>query len=388
MTDTPPPIYLDYAATSPVLPAVLDAMLPYFTEHFGNPGSVHRWGQAADKGLRAARRTLATVLNCQPSEIIFTSGGSESDNLALRGVMFAARAAGKGQHLITTAIEHSAVLTTARQLHEQHGFALTILPVDQYGRVSAGQVAAALRPDTALVSVIWGNNEIGTLNPIAEIAAICRAHGVLFHTDAVQAAAYLPTDVPALGVDLLSIGGHKAYGPKGIGALYARFGVPLTTQITGGSQEEGRRAGTSLVPLAVGLATAFELAQAERAQRTAHVSALRDALIAGVLAALPGQAQLTGHPTDRLPNHASFALQHTDGNDLLMQLDLAGIAASSGSACKTGNPEPSDTLIALGLDPTWTLGSLRLTVGLPTTPAEIERALAVLPGAVARARRA
>ncbi len=370
-------IYLDHAATTPVDDRVLAAMLPYFTEQFGNPNSIHAWGRRAEKAQENARHTLAEVLNCHPREIIFTSGGSEADNLAIRGAALAERARRGANHLITAPTEHEAVLNTMHQLRDHFGFALTELPVDEFGRVAPADLERALRPDTALVSLMYANNEIGTIHPIAELAAVCRARGVRLHTDAVQAASQLPLDVQHLGVDYLALGAHKLYGPKGVGALYVRAGAPLLPTQTGGAQEDGRRAGTQNVPLIVGLAEAVRLTAAERATHNAHFAALRDTLIHGVLQAVP-HARLTGHPSQRLPNHASFVFHGVDGNDLLMHLDVRGVAASSGSACKTGNPKPSGVLLALGLPPVWALGSLRLTVGRTTTPAHIQHTLAVL----------
>lgn len=370
-------IYLDHAATTPVDDRVLAAMLPYFSEHFGNPNSIHAWGRRAEKAQEQARRTLAECLNCQPREIIFTSGGSEADNLAIRGAAFAERARRGANHLITAPTEHEAVLNTMRQLRDHFGFTLTELPVDEFGRVSPADLARAIRPETALVSLMYANNEVGSINPIADLAAVCRERGVRLHTDAVQAASQLPLDAQHLGVDYLSLGAHKLYGPKGVGALYVRAGAPLLATQTGGAQEDARRAGTQNVPLIVGLAEAVRLTVTERAAHNARFAALRDTLITGVLQAVP-RARLTGHPTDRLPNHASFVFQGVDGNDLLMRLDLHGLAASSGSACKTGNPKPSGVLLALGLPPAWAFGSLRLTVGRATTPGQVQRALTIL----------
>lgn len=380
-------IYLDHAATTPLDPRVLEAMLPYFRVEFGNPHSIHRWGRHAEHALETARATVAAVLNCQPSEIIFTSGGSEADNLALRGAALAERERRGANHLITSPVEHSAVLATMRQLRDHFGFDLTVLPVDRAGRVAPEAVAAALRPDTAVVSVVYACNEIGTIQPMAEIAAVCRARGARCHTDAVQAASQLDLDVQVLGVDSLALGAHKLYGPKGVGVLYARAGQTLLPMQTGGDHEDARRAGTHNVPGVVGLAEALRLTAAERAGHNRRMAALRDRAIAGVLEAIP-QSALTGHPTVRLPNHASFVFAGVDGNELLMHLDLAGIAASSGSACKTGDPEPSEALLALGLTREWALGSLRLTLGRATTEAEIDRLLTVLPGMVAKMRSA
>lgn len=384
MTDNAP-IYLDYAATTPVDERVLDAMLPYFREQFGNPSSIHRYGQAAEAALETARETLARGLNCQPKEVIFTGCGSESDNLALRGAAFSARAQRGASHILISPVEHHAVSHTAEQLARLHGFELELLPVDEYGMVHPEVVAERLRPETAVVSVMYANNEIGTINPIAEIGALCQKAGVAFHSDAVQAAAYLPVNVEELNVDLLALGAHKFYGPKGVGALYIRQGTRLTPMLTGGSQEFAMRAGTHNIPYIAGMAEAFHLAQTERSQRTAHLLPLRDHLIGAILETIPA-SRLTGHPTLRLPNHASFVFEGVDGNALLTLLDVEGFACSSGSACKTGDPEPSGVLLALGLSRGWALGSLRITLGTPTTAAEIDAFLAVLPVAVERVR--
>ena len=381
------PIYLDHAATTPVDPRVLEAMLPYFSTDYGNPSSVHHFGRQAEKGLERARRTVADVLNCAPDEIIFTGCGSESDNLAVRGGALAAREQRGANHIVTTPIEHPAVLATARQLRDHFGFELTELPVDHEGRVNPDDVARALRPDTALVSVMYANNEIGTVEPAAEIAAVCRERGVPFHTDAVQAASQLDVDVQKLGVSTMAIGAHKFYGPKGVGALFVRKGSPLLPTQTGGSHEHGLRAGTQNVPYVVGLAEALKITVAERETPSGNAKfrALRERIIEGVCNTIPDSA-LTGHRTERLPNHASFVFKGIDGNELLMHLDLAGIAASSGSACKTGDPTPSEVLRALGLTPEWALGSLRLTVGRQTTDAHVDRLLEVLPGIVKKMR--
>ncbi len=380
-------IYLDHAATTPVDPRVLEAMLPYFSADYGNPSSVHHFGRQAEKGLEQARRTVADMLNCAPDEIIFTGCGSESDNLAVRGGALAAREQRGARHIITTPIEHPAVIATARQLRDHFGFELTELPVDGEGRVSVDDVARALRPDTALVSVMYANNEIGTVEPVAEIAAICRERGVPFHTDAVQAASQLDVDVQKLGVSTLAIGAHKFYGPKGVGALFVRKGSPLLPTQTGGSHEHSLRAGTQNVSCIVGLAEALKITAAEREGPSGNVKfrALRERIIGGALNAIPDSA-LTGHRSERLPNHASFVFRGIDGNELLMHLDLAGIAASSGSACKTGDPTPSEVLLALGLTPEWALGSLRLTVGRQTTDAHVDRLLEVLPGIIKKIR--
>lgn len=376
---------MDYAATTPVDARVLAAMLPHFSGNFGNPSSIHHFGRQAEKALEQARRDVAAVLNCAPDEVIFTGCGSEADNLALRGAALAQRAACGARHLITTPIEHSAVLSTLRQLRDHFGFDLTVLPVGPDGRVKVADVEQALRPDTAVVSVMYASNEIGTVQPIAEIGALCRARGVVFHSDAVQAASQLDVDVQRLNVDLLALGAHKFYGPKGVGVLYARNGVALLPTQTGGSHERGLRAGTQNIPYIVGLAEALTITAAEREPHNARFRALRDRLIDGVLAAVADSA-LTGHATERLPNHASFVFRGVDGNELLMHLDLAGLAASSGSACKTGDPEPSEVLLALGLNREWALGSLRVTLGRPSTEAEVDRLVAVLPEVIARLR--
>ncbi len=379
-------VYLDYAATTPVDPRVLEAMLPYFTETYGNPSSIHRFGRAAEQAVEDARERVARIMGCAPGEIVFTSCGSESDNLALRGAMLTARRDGRGQHLVTSPVEHSAVTQTARQLADLLAFEVTQVPVDRHGRVDPQEVARACRADTALVSVMYANNEVGTVQPLAAIAAIAHQHGAVMHTDAVQAAGQLPLDVRALNVDLLAISAHKFYGPKGIGALYVRNGISLAPSQSGGGQEGGRRAGTHNVAFIVGLARALEIAYEEAARHNERFRSLRDRLIEGILARVP-DSQLTGHPHERLPNNASFVFQHVDGNALLMHLDLRGIAASSGSACKVGSPEPSAVLLSMGFDRTWALGGLRLTVGRHTTDEDIDYALAVIPEAVERVRK-
>ena len=377
-------IYLDYAASTPVHPRVLDVMRPYFRESFGNPSSVHRYGQRAEAAVESARETVAAVLNCRPDEIIFTSCGTESDNLALRGAALAARGNGR-TYILTSHAEHPAVSKTAEHLEREFGFQLEWLPVDAQGTVTAEAVRQAMNGGTILVSVMYANNEIGTINPIAEIAAICRAQGTLFHTDAVQAAAYLDVDVQKLGVDLLSLGGHKFYGPKGVGALYVRKGTQLVSQLTGGGQELGLRAGTQNVPYILGFAEALRLAMEERAARTKHVRPLRDHIIGIVLESI-SDSRLTGQSEDRLPNHASFVFKDVDGNLLLQLLDAAGFACSSGSACKTGNPEPSEVMTALGLSRDWALGSLRVTLGMDSNPEDTDLFVKTLPSLVEKAR--
>lgn len=379
-------VYLDYAASTPVDARVVDVMGPYFDEAFGNSSSVHGFGQEADAAVENARAMMAAGIHCSPSEIVFTSCGSESDNLALRGAAFAARQIREANHILISPVEHHAVSHTAEQLAKVFDFELEYLPVDEFGRVSAEDVATRIRKDTALVSVIHANNEIGTVNAIAEIGAVCRERGVVFHTDAVQGAAHLPIDVQAMHVDLMSLGAHKFYGPKGVGALYVRMGTPLLSMQTGGGQEHGLRAGTSNTPYIAGMAEAFKWVQEERASSEAHYQALRDKLIGTILETIP-DVKLSGHPTDRLPNHASFVFKGVDGNNLLMMLDMAGFACSSGSACKTGNPEPSDVLKAMGVDDEWALGSLRVTVGKQTTAEDVGRFLDVLPGLIEKNRK-
>lgn len=375
-------IYMDHGATTPVHPRVLEAMLPYWTTHYGNPSSAHDYGRSAAQALDRSRRTIADLLGAHPTEIIFTGCGSESDNLALRGVMMAARARGRGNHLITSAIEHEAVLQTAVQLRDRFGFDLTVLPVDETGQINLNELEAAIRDDTVLISIMAANNEIGTLQPIAQIGELARARGVLFHTDAIQAIASTRWNLAEMPIDLISIAPHKFYGPKGAGILVARKGIELLPSQTGGGQEDGRRSGTVNVPFAVGAAEALRLAITEMDARVSHYETLRDRLIDGVLTAIGQDVMLTGHPTQRLPHHASFAFRHVNGNDLLMHLDMAGIAASSGSACKTGNPKPSAVLQAIGLSDEWAGGGLRLTVGTQNTLADVEYVVETLPSVV------
>lgn len=377
-------VYLDFAATTPVDERVFQAMLPYFKDFFGNPSSVHEFGQIAEHAVENARETVARCLNASPPEIIFTSCGTESDNLALRGVAWAQRKRYGFCHILTTPVEHHAVLHTVNQLSEQ-GFEVEFLPVDSTGMVDPDAVKTLLRKDTALVSVIFANNEIGTINPISEIGLVCRERSVPFHTDAVQAAAHLPIDVLQENIDLLSIGAHKFYGPKGVGALYIRQGTPIEPVQTGGKQEAGLRAGTHNVPYIVGLAEALQITKNELPIHSHRFIEMRDALINCILQTIP-QTRVTGHPLQRLPNHASFVFKNLDGNRLLMALDIAGYACSSGSACKTGDPRPSEVLTAIGLPEEWALGSLRVTLGRPTTPQMIEAFSAVLPELIRKQR--
>lgn len=378
-------IYLDYAATTPVDERVITAMQPYFNIRFGNPSSLHQFGQQAETALDLSRREMAGYLGAMPSELIFTSSGSESDNLALRGTAFASREKTGANHLLVSPIEHPAVLATARQLADLHGFDVTYIPVDEFGMVSPTMVQTNLRDDTALVSVMHANNEIGTLNPIAEIGQLCRDRGIPFHSDAVQSAAHFPLDVNDLKVDLMALGAHKFYGPKGVGALYVRSGIDLIPMLTGGSQELGLRAATQNTPLIVGMAKAFELVQVDHNARTNHIRPLRDHLINQVLSLIPS-SQLTGHPETRLPNHASFVFEDADGNLLISVLDAAGFACSSGSACKTGDPEPSLVLTHLNYSLSWAMGSLRVTLGKDTTSDDIDAFLEILPGCIQQVR--
>jgi len=382
----PPMIYFDYAATTPVHPRVLEAMLPFFRETFGNPSSIHRFGQKAESVLEMAREKVAAVLHCLPDEILFTSCGSESDNLALRGGALARRKATGAAQILTAKNEHHAVSRTAEQLEKEYGFSVNWLALDEHGAVTLSSFQNALTSETALASVMYANNEIGTVNPIADLVVFARSQNMTFHTDAVQAAAYLDVDVEKLGVDLMSLGGHKFYAPKGVGALYVRKGTGLIPHLTGGGQEFGLRAGTQNIPYIVGFAEALHLAAEEREARTAHVKPLRDHIIGQVLETIP-DSQLTGHPQNRLPNHASFVFKDVDGNFLLQLLDSTGFACSSGSACKTGNPEPSEVISALGFSRDWALGSLRITLGMDSTPEGVESFLKTLPALVEKARR-
>jgi cysteine desulfurase len=377
--------YLDYAATTPTDPRVVQAMLPYFDDEFGNPSSVHGWGQRAESAVEQSRSVLAADLGCLPEEIVFTSGGSESDNLALRGTAWKHRRLRGAKHILTTPVEHHAVLHTARQLDAFHGFELELLPVDRFGRVDPQALEERIRADTAIVSVIFGNNEIGTLNPIGGLGEVCRERKIPFHSDALQITSQHRLNVDELRLDLASIGAHKFYGPKGVGALYVREAVDLAPTQTGGAQEAGRRAGTSNVPLIVGMAEAIRIASERRSDDAHRFRGLRDRIIDGVLETIP-HASLTGHPKQRLPNHASFVFEGIESNQLLAALDLAGYACSAGSACKTGDPEPSEVLLAIGNDSRLSLGSLRVSVGRHTLDSEVDSFLTALPQIVERLR--
>jgi cysteine desulfurase len=379
-------VYLDHAATTPVDPRVVEAMQPYWTEKFGNPSSMYRLGREANRALEESRDVVAGILNCAPRDVIFASGGSESDNLAIRGVAFERRERLGKNHVITTAIEHHAVLHTVEQLVKNFGFEATFLGVDRHGMVDPAEVEAAIRPDTGLISIMYANNEVGTIQPIAEIGEIARALKIPFHTDAVQAGGTLSLDVQALNVDLLSLSAHKFYGPKGIGVLYARRGVPFLPMQTGGGHERRRRAGTENVPYIVGLATALRLAHDEAGEANARIAALRDRLVEGILERIP-ESQLSGHPALRLPNSASFLFKYIEGEGILLRLDRAGIAASSGSACTSGSLEPSHVLLAMGYPHEVAHGSLRLTLGKENTDEDVDHVLEVLPGIVETLRR-
>ena len=375
-------IYFDHAATTPVDERVLQKMLPYFTDNFGNPNSQHWFGRRSVTAVDEARDTVASLIGAKPSEIYFTSGGTESDNWAIRGAAHAR--AEKGKHLIISAVEHPAMITTAKEL-EKEGFEISLAPVDEYGAVDVEKLKSLLRPDTIFVGIMTANNEVGTIQPLAEISGLCRERGILFFTDAVQAAGALKIDVNDPAVDLLSFSGHKFYGPKGVGALYIRSGLKLGKIITGGHQERTMRGGTTNVPAIVGLAEALRLAQEEREQNAAYVSSLRDRFISRVLHEIP-YVKLNGHPQKRLPANANFSFRYIEGESLLFSLDLAGIAVSSGSACSSGSLEPSHVLLAMGLPEGLAHGSIRFSFGKDNTPAQIDYAVDKLKEIVVKLR--
>lgn len=380
-------IYLDHAATTPVHPKVLEAMMPYFSENFGNPSTIYALGQEARKAVEDARETVASTLGCKPKEILFTSGGTESDNAAIRGAAFALK--DKGNHIITSAVEHHAILEAFHHLETGFGFQTTLLPVDCYGVVTPEAAAGAVTERTTLVSIMLANNEVGTIEPIAEIgkAVRARANGrpVVFHTDAVQGGGSLDLNVERLGVDLLSLSAHKFYGPKGVGVLYVRQGTPFSPQQRGGAQEMNRRAGTENVPGIIGAAAALKLATQNREANNAACRRLRDRLITGIRARIP-DVVLTGHPEQRLANNVSFCFMYVEGESILLHLDFADIAAASGSACTSGSLEPSHCLLAMGLSHEVAHGSVRFTVGHENTEAEVDQVLSVLPQVVERLR--
>ncbi len=375
-------VYLDNAATTALSPRVMEAMLPYYTEFYGNPSSVHAFGREAKVGVDKARAQVAKALGAFEDEIIFTGCGTESDNTVLLGV--AKKLRDKGNHIITTSIEHHAILHTCEYL-EKNGCEVTYLPVDEDGLVTAEQVAAAIKDTTILVSIMFANNEVGTIEPIEEIAKVCKEKGVLFHTDAVQAVGHVPIDVHAMGIDMLSLSAHKFHGPKGVGALYVKRGLRLPSFVMGGAQEKGRRAGTENVAGIVGLGAAIEIATQDMEENVKKTLRLRNALMEGIEARIP-EIKLNGHRTKRLPNNVNYSIKFIEGESILLMLDLNGIAASSGSACTSGSLDPSHVLLAMGLTHEVAHGSLRLTLGDETTREEIDYVLETLPKIVERLR--
>jgi len=375
-------IYLDYAATTPTHPEVVKAMLPYFTEAFGNPSSIHSYGQEAKGAIEEARVKVASLISARGEEIVFTSGGTEADNFAIKGVAFANES--RGNHIITSSVEHHAVIETCKFL-EKRGFRVTYLPVDEYGLVDFNDVRKAITDKTILISVMRANNEMGTIEPIAEIDKIAKEAGVYFHTDAVQAVGHIPVDVDDLGVDLLSMSAHKLYGPKGVGALYIRKGTKLTSFMHGGEQERRRRASTENVPGIVGFGKAAELARQEMSEEAERLTCLRDRLVKGLLERID-HTRLNGHPIMRLPNNVNISVDFVEGESMLLNLDLEGICASTGSACSSSSLEPSHMLLAMGLSHEQAHGSLRFSLGKWTTEEDIERVLDVLPSVVAKLR--
>ena len=378
----PTKYYFDNAATTPVREEVLQEILPYFREYYGNASSIYSIAKESKKALEAARAKVAAAIGATPDEIYFTAGGSESDNMALRGVVNASKKEKK--HILTTKIEHHAILHTAEFL-ETKGVDVTYLSVDEFGKISLEELENAIRPETVLISVMFANNEIGTIQPIAEIGEIAKKHGVLFHTDAVQAVGHVPIDVEKLQVDLLSMSGHKLGAPKGIGAIYIRKGTRISPLIFGGAQEKKLRAGTENIAGIVGLGKAAELAVAEMEETTKKLTALRDKLIHGILESIP-DSRLNGHPTDRLPGNCNISFSYIEGESLLLLLDALGIAASSGSACTSGSLDPSHVLMAIGLPHEIAHGSLRLTIDRENTEEQVDFILEKLPGLVQRLR--
>ncbi|MGB2814123.1 MAG: cysteine desulfurase NifS [Dehalococcoidales bacterium] len=375
-------IYLDYAATTPTHPDVVEAMLPYFTNSFGNPSSIYACGQDAKEAIEGARASVAALIGARDEEIIFTSGGTEADNAALKGVAYAS--GGRGQHIITSSIEHHAILETSHFLETQ-GFEITYLPVDEYGMVDPDDVRRAITDKTIIVSIMHANNEVGTIQPVAEIARITREAGVYLHTDAVQAVGHVPFTVDELGVDLLSLSAHKLYGPKGVGAFYIRKGTKLVSFMHGGEQEYGRRASTHNVPGIVGLGKASQIARQETDEEAERVTRLRDKLRNGILENID-HVRLNGHPQVRLPNNLNVSISYAEGEAMCLKLDREGICCSTGSACTSAATEPSHVLTALGLDPLQSHSSLRFSLGKWTTEEEIDRVLEVLPRIVAKLR--
>jgi cysteine desulfurase len=360
-------------------------MLPYFAEIYGNASGLHRQARASAGALDEARQKVASILGCSPKEVVFTACGTESDNIAIRGVAWAQKLAGKGTHLITTPIEHHAVSHTYQQLCDKFGFEQSIVPVNEYGIVDPDDIRAAIRPDTVLLSVMYANNEVGSIQPVAEIGAIARENGVIFHTDAVQAAGYESLSVSELNVDLLAISGHKIYAPKGVGILYVRQSTPLLPTLTGGGHEGRRRPGTENVPYIVGISKALELVSFGREIENPRQARLRDRLISAVVDQISG-SRLTGHPTRRLPNNASFVFEGCEADAILMHLDMAGIQAASGSACTTGMPEPSHVLSAMGIPYELGLSALRLSLGRQTRETDIDVVINLLPEIIDKVR--
>lgn len=375
-------IYFDHSATTPMRSQVLAAMLPYFSESFGNPSSIHKWGYEAHDALTEARQKVATLIGASPSEVIFTSGGTEADNLALRGAAHGRKM--RGNHLITTGIEHHAVLHTFEDL-EKEGFEVTFVPCDKYGLIDPDDIRRAIRKDTILISVIHGHNEVGTIEPIGEIGALARSRDILFHSDAVQSAGKIPVKVHDLKVDLLTLSAHKIYGPKGTGGLFVRKGVKLHPQMAGGVHERKLRPGTENVPGIVGFGEACLLAEAEMPQESLRLAQLRDRLIDGLLSKIP-DVILNGHPTRRLPHNVNVSVKHLEGEAMLLNLDRMGVAASSGSACTSGSLEPSHVLLAMGLPHETAHGSLRFTLGKSNTLEDVDYLVEILPPIVKRLR--
>jgi len=376
------PIYMDYAATTPTDQRVVEAMLPYFGEIYGNPSSLHGFGQEARAAMEGARAKIAAFLGAKPAEIVFTSGGTESDNFAIKGVAWVNRK--KGDHVITSAIEHHAVLETCRFL-EKEGFRVTYLPVDGDGLVDPADVVKAITDRTTLISIMHANNEIGTIEPIAEIGRIAKGKGICFHTDAVQTFGHLPFTVDELNIDLLSASAHKLYGPKGMGLLYIRKGTRITPLVHGGDQESGRRASTQNVPGIVGFGKAVELAAATLHEEVARLTSLRDRFIQGILERLDG-IRLNGHPARRLPNNINLSVESVEGEGMILSLDMMGIACSTGSACSSSSLEPSHCLLAIGLPHELSHGSLRFSLGMYTKEGDIDAVLEALPQVVGRLR--
>ncbi len=375
-------IYFDHAATTPLDERVLAKMTPYFTQAYGNANSQHYFGREAAKAVDEARDTIASIIGAKPSEIYFTSGGTEADNWALRGIVEANKK--KGKHVIISKIEHAAMLVTAAELEKQ-GFEFTYLNVDEYGKIDLAQLQDAIREDTVLIAVMAANNEVGTLQPIKEVAEIAKQHKIVCFTDAVQAMGAIPINVADLGVDLMSFSAHKFYGPKGIGALYIKNGLPIGRIITGGHQERTRRGGTTNVPAIVGFAEALKIANEELEQNAEYISGLRDRFIKRVKEEIPF-VKLNGHPTDRLPNNADFSFEYIEGESILFSLDLAGIAVSSGSACSSGSLEPSHVLLAMGVPIELAHGSIRFTFGKHNTEEEVDYAVDKLKEIIAKLR--